>query len=93
MATLITLPNTQSDESKTVGVGLSPGDQSYSEPYWYVSPYPYPELSSLPVLDIGFWHTDHWVGAVLTASQVEDEQNLSAFLTAAVERSWELLVQ
>jgi hypothetical protein len=91
MATLIAVPNMQPNESKTIGVGLSPGDQSYDEPYWYVSPYPYPTLSSLPALDSGFWHTKHWVGAVLTASQVESEQHLEAFLTSAVEKSWTLL--
>ena len=45
-------------EEIVIGVGLSPGDTYYAEPYWYVSPYPYPGLEDLPVLDgSGFWHT------------------------------------
>jgi hypothetical protein len=52
---------------RTIGAGLSPGDDSYSEPYYYVTPYPYP-TGSLPPLRLGLWHTTAWVGAVLPAS-------------------------
>jgi hypothetical protein len=72
MATLISRPEYSSHESKSIGVRLSPGDSSYSEPYWYVSPYPYPDPDTLPELqEHGFWHTTHWTGAVLTASQLK----------------------
>jgi hypothetical protein len=64
IATLLTLA-----PGKTVGVGLSPGDDSYAEPYFYVSPYPYPK-GPLPPLRTGLWHTTHWVGAVLPAGQL-----------------------
>ncbi|HEY9596179.1 MAG TPA: hypothetical protein V6D33_00730, partial [Cyanophyceae cyanobacterium] len=71
MATLISVSGTKNGEPMTVGIGLSPGDKSYDEPYWYVSPYPYPETDNLPRLEgNGFWHTQHWVGAVLTASRL-----------------------
>jgi len=71
IATLITLPNQKDGDALTIGVGLSPGDRSYEEPYWYVTPYPYPkDRRNLPSLDgNGTWHTSHWLGAVLTASQ------------------------
>jgi hypothetical protein len=64
IATLITL-----GPGRTVGVGLSPGDGSYPEPYYYVTPYPYPK-GPLPLLDAGLWHTTDWVGAVLPASHL-----------------------
>ncbi len=64
IATLITLA-----PGRTVGAGLSPGDGSYAEPYYYVSPYPHPK-GPLPHLGQGAWHTNGWVGAVLTGSQV-----------------------
>ena len=71
IATLISLPITKNGEPMSIGIGLSPGDNSYKEPYWYVSPYPYPEIANLPTLDSnGFWHTQHWVGSVLIASQL-----------------------
>jgi hypothetical protein len=64
LATLITLA-----PGKTVGAGLSPGDDSYAEPYYYVSPYPYPQ-APFPELRSGLWHSTGWVGAVLPASHI-----------------------
>lgn len=92
MATLLMLPGTQNGTPMTIGVGLSPGDGSYPEPYWYVSPYPYPDTANLPLLGgSGFWHTQHWVGAVLLASQVTKAlnaetqlQQVDTFLTSAL---------
>lgn len=56
---------------KTVGLGLSPGDASYDEPYWYVTPYPYPKNPELPPLpEKGRWHTEGFFAAVLTASDL-----------------------
>jgi hypothetical protein len=67
MATLLYLPRKMNGEPMTIGIGLSPGDMSYAEPYWYVSPYPYPSATQLPELEgNGVWHTQDWVGAVLT---------------------------
>jgi hypothetical protein len=54
----------------TTGVGLSPGDDSYAEPYLYVGPYPYPRADALPALAAGHWHREGWVGAVLTGSEI-----------------------
>ena len=64
IATLITL-----GPGITVGAGLSPGDDSYAEPYYYVTPYPYPK-APFPELRSGFWHSTGWVGAVLPASLI-----------------------
>jgi hypothetical protein len=89
-ATLISLPDRADGESLTIGIGLSPGDLSYDEPYWYVTPYPYPEnLTNLPALDgNGTWHTSHWVGAVLTASQFGEPtssiEQVQSFLNSAI---------
>jgi hypothetical protein len=54
----------------TVGVGMSPGDKTYDQPYFYVTPWPYPEAASLPPLTLGHWHTEGWTGAVLMADEV-----------------------
>ncbi|HIK19099.1 MAG TPA: hypothetical protein IGS53_27975 [Leptolyngbyaceae cyanobacterium M33_DOE_097] len=99
IATLITLPKTQADQTLTIGVGLSPGDTSYHEPYWYVSPYPYPETTNLPAIaGDGFWHTQHWVGAVLPASclhsgedAIAQQHQVEAFLESAIKASIALL--
>jgi hypothetical protein len=64
MATLLYLPG--HGESMTIGIGLSPGDMNYAEPYWYVPPYPYPQVARFPELDgHGMWHTQDWVRAIL----------------------------
>lgn len=63
--------NPDLEKSKSIGVGMSPGDESYNEPYFYVSPWPYPvETNNLPKLDAGKWHKERWFGAVLTSSEI-----------------------
>jgi len=106
MATLILLRGIKNGESMSIGVGFSPGDKSYDEPYWYVYPYPYPETDNLPNLNSnGFWHTQHWVGAVLKASQLAiseksdtnikvaemQKQQVETFLNSAFKLSKSLL--
>lgn len=97
IATLITLSGTKNGEPMTIGIGMSPGDQNYHEPYWYVTPYPYPNTENLPSLDSGgFWHTQEWVGAVLTASNLTCEpdmqrQQITAFFNSAFQASQALL--
>lgn len=79
IATLITLEHAEDAEStRSVGVGMAPGDSSYAEPYLYVAPWPVPRRPTLPGLDgTATWHTEGWVGTVLTGTQ----------LVAAAEKS------
>jgi hypothetical protein len=98
IATLIFMPIQKRGESVTVGVGLSPGDHNYAEPYWYVSPYPYPAPENLPLLDSeGFWHTQQWIGAVLLASRLTQDsgeaqvKQVKSFLRSAINASKQLL--
>jgi hypothetical protein len=97
IATLISIPSEINGEEKTIGVGLSPGDSSYDEPYWYVTPYPYPEnRENLPILDgNGFWHTSGWVGAVLIASQFGEPNasidQIKTFVNSAIAACKDLL--
>lgn len=61
------------EDARSIGVGFSPGDGSYDQPYFYVTPWPYPEPGDLPSLDEGGgarWHTEAWVGLVLTAERI-----------------------
>ncbi|MFQ4141157.1 hypothetical protein [Chlorogloeopsis sp. ULAP02] len=93
IATLVTVGKTSNGEPITVGIGMSPGDTNYNEPYWYVSPYPYPEITNLTELASGgFWHTQDWVGAVLKASDVSGEgeekiKQIQVFLDSALQGS------
>lgn len=97
MATLLSLPTNNEEDSRTIGVGFSPGDATYPEPYWYVSPWPYPDPANLPTLAGGCWHTEGWIGVVLQASQIGDvetevvQREIQAFLSEAISTSRQLL--
>ncbi len=92
IATLIALdPGKPSEDARTIGSGLSPGDTALPEPYFYVTPWPYPDPASLPTLPVGYWNTDGWVGAVLkgrvlVALDAADKQRdtLHRFFDAAI---------
>ena len=54
------------EASRSVGVGLVPGDEVIHGPYLYMSPWPPPAQASLPELPYpGRWHREGWCGAVL----------------------------
>ena len=66
-----------------VGVGLSPGDGYYAEPYFYVTPRT--GDTRVPQLPSGRWRTEEWSGAVLTATEVGDDPAIAhAFVAAAL---------
>ena len=94
MATLITLSGS-GEKAKTIGIGLSPGDECYQQPYWYITPYP--PTDKLPPLPSGHWHTEDWVGAVLKGAELGDptleasQGILKTFLDEAVKAGWMLL--
>lgn len=99
VASLITLdPSADAEEARSIGVGFSPGGGSYDQPYFYVTPWPYPEVANLPQLAEGAaWHRNGWTGAVLTAerllsvSPTEQEDRARKALARAVAVSRELL--
>ncbi len=68
---------------------MSTGDAAYDQPYFYVTPWPYPEAGSLPRLGLGRWQTAGWVGAVLTAGDVlahtDQARYVQEFLNGAVD--------
>ncbi len=75
-----------SQESRTVGLGMVPGDADYAEPYFYVTPYPRPVVDKFPELSGGgTWHTEGWFGAVLLGSRIVAEAGQAAQATQ-VER-------
>ncbi|MDH3201739.1 MAG: hypothetical protein OEM15_12670 [Myxococcales bacterium] len=99
IASLIVLDgDAEPEEARSYGVGFSPGDQSYAQPYFYVTPWPYPNADALPVLEAGArWHTSGWTGAVLTADQVislpheEQQAQVTRALKSAILASRALL--
>lgn len=69
---IATLLNIGTEKLQSIGIGLSPGDSSDAEPYFYVTMWPYPNVKnvSFPELSNGKWNTNGWVGASLTASEI-----------------------
>jgi hypothetical protein len=90
MAIKILLPGEKNGEPMSIGIGMSPGDFSYNEPYWYVIPWPYLPKENLPALEEGsFWHNQDWIGAVLLSSQLAkdpdgQQKQLRKFLDLAI---------
>ncbi len=69
LAILVTLPKPNPEQTGYVGAGLSPGDDYYDEPYFYVSIYPKP--AALPALPpLAHWHTHEFTAAVATAHKI-----------------------
>jgi hypothetical protein len=81
------------ESGRSVGVGMSPGDAEYPEPYYYVTPWPHPNDPELPPLaGEGHWHSEGWLGAVLPGSQLvsaggsdAQAQRTADFLVSAFE--------
>lgn len=71
IATLVRLEKGDPEFARSVGVGLSPGDGHYAQPYAYVSPWPSPDAATLPPAPRGgHWHTQDFVAAVATADEL-----------------------
>ncbi|MEO9805659.1 MAG: hypothetical protein ABJF04_20545 [Reichenbachiella sp.] len=72
IAARITLLDTGDPEtSRSINIGMSPGDKYYNEPYFYCSPWPYPTKNLIDLNPVkAHWHEDEWVGAVLPFTQL-----------------------
>jgi len=71
MAILIRLEEGPPESARSIGIGVSPGDNYYAQPYLYVSPYPKPDTADLPPLPPGArWHTKDFFGAVATGTDL-----------------------
>jgi hypothetical protein len=86
--TLMIFPSKDIYDTRMMGVGFSPGDEYYDEPYFYVSLYPAPDVAALPAFSmIGHWHEHEFAAAIATASRIaaanDQEAAAEAFLDAA----------
>ena len=96
MAVLLQLEDGNPEQARSVGAGMSPGDGTYGEPYFYVSPWPYPEQNVLPALKgKGFWHTEGFTAAVLTAKTILEHadrpQTIHTFVLGTLESLIEIM--
>jgi hypothetical protein len=96
IAILVALEEGGGESARAIGIGVSPGDDYYAQPYAYLSPYPRPGTADLPPLPPGGrWHTKDFFGAVATATDLlalpDPRAGLIAILDAAFEESLERL--
>ncbi len=88
IATLIGLDAAGGETARSVGVGMTPGDGAYAQPYFYVTPWPYPDAARLPRLgEPAFWHTEGWVGAVIEGTavvEIKDAEGQEEMLRGAI---------
>ena len=87
---LIFFGSKEVDQVRTMGIGFSPGDEYYDEPYFYVSLHPAPDTTKhAPLPAAGHWHTHEFVAAIATAGRIstagDQEAETAAFLAAAAE--------
>ena len=96
LATLTTLPTQHADTMGSIGAGFSPGDEYYDEPYFYVSVYPEPDPTTLPLLPaMGHWHTREFTAGIKLAHKILAATDMAAetddFLQGAVTVALEML--
>ena len=84
IATLITLDEGHAEktkEARSIGIGMSPGDDTYSAPYFYINPWPRNTAKELPTPPSGaFWHTDGFFSLIIHAENIKDRQALAQFI-------------
>ncbi len=67
LAVLFTVDRDAKGNDRTIGVGLSPGDDMHTLPYLYVAPWPRDHEAHRPEVSIGAWLSDGWLGVTLTS--------------------------
>ena len=87
---VIALDPPGAEKQRSIGVGLSPGDHYYPQPYFYVNPYPAQKGAAPQTpLPLGHWHTDGFTGAVALGESIvrsEDGRgDVRQFLRAAFD--------
>ena len=91
IATLVGLAESNGETTRSIGIGVSPGDHYYSQPYVYVSPWPQFDAMRLPDLPApGHWHTQGFVGAVASAEEILLLEDRRAGVFAFVRRACEV---
>lgn len=82
IATLVTLGEGGPETAPSVGIGLSPGDASFTVPYFYCTPWPAPAKRP-PAPEPWHWHTEGFTSLVCPIDQLGQGTALETLLDAA----------
>jgi hypothetical protein len=89
IATLVGLE--EGPTARSIGVGISPGDESCPQPYVYVSPWPHLKTEGLPGLPPpGHWHTLGYVAAVATGENILELADRGPELLAFINTAFDI---
>lgn len=94
LATLIPVESDDKGEIlKSIGLGLSPGDNDIQEPYLYINVWPIIHYDSLNryILDNGYWNKGGWSGAVLRYSDFKKSGILEDTFTNFFKNTFAIL--
>lgn len=100
IATLMSLDLNEADasaEQRYIGFGLSPGDATIGQPYFYLNPWPSTGLTDVPGLEGGgLWHREGWTGAILPADRLTEDgrhqaEQVLAYLSSALAAARKML--
>ena len=94
LATLLAIdPPERGESARSIGVGLSPGDDSIEQPYWYVNPWPRVDASRAQAVDslpAGRWN-HAFLGGLLEHQEIvaagdaaAQQARVQAFIDATV---------
>ena len=84
IGTLFVLEAGDPETARSIGAGLAPGDGSFSEPYFYCSPYPAPKTGALGTLPAPlFWNTENFVSIILKGSDLNEKSAIAPLLIAS----------
>jgi len=78
--------------TRSMGVGFSPGDGYYDEPYFYVSIHPAPTVTTLPALPVGHWHSHHFTAAIATAGRILEKSDQGAAVRSFLRSATEIII-
>ncbi len=69
------------ETSSYIALGMSPGDERFDQPFFYVNSWPHVEESVLKPLTAGRWFSEEWIGGLVTAEELWDVADQKSFLT------------
>ncbi len=82
------------ETNSTITLGMSPGDESIQEPYFYVSTWPHVLTSQLPLLENGaIWVEEEWTGSVFLSSELIKKKNQEEIIVNYFEKAFSSLFQ
>ncbi len=80
------------EEETSIGFGFSPGDEGINQPYFYVNCWPYPQLNSDALPDLGpygQWNLQGWIGTTLLhhefAAKSDQQSIVLEYFTRSIE--------